>query len=110
MIKGITVELFQRAAIGVDAFNAPIYEETSVQVENVLIAPASSTETLDALNLTGKKAVYSLAIPKGDTHEWTGNRVRFFGQSWRCITIAEEGIEAMIPLCWNRKVLVERYE
>lgn len=111
-MRGITVTLFQRTQVGKDPFNRPIYMETQVNVENVLVAPAETggDELLDALNLTGRKAVYTLAIPKGDTHNWENARVDFFGESWRVIGIPTEGIEELIPLQWNRKVKVERIE
>lgn len=109
-MRGITVTLYEQTQTGTDAFNAPVYEETPVEVENVLVAPASTAEILDNVNLYGRKAVYTLAIPKGDTHDWDNVRVDFFGRSWRTFGIPTEGIEALIPLSWNKKVMVERYE
>ena len=64
---------------------------------------------LDVLNMTGKKAVYNIAIPKGDDHTWEDNRVEFFGESWRVIGFPQQGIEENIPLDWNQKWMVERY-
>ena len=61
-------------------------------------------------DLYGKKAVYTLAIPKGDTHDWIDARVRFFNQEWQAFGFPLEGMEANIPLNWNKKVMVERYE
>ena len=110
MIKGITVTLYEKAETGQDPFGHPIYDETPVEVENVLVAPASTTEILDTINLIGKKAVYNIAIPKGDTHTWLDNRVDFFGKSWRVIGFPQRGIEDNIPLDWNEKWMVERYE
>lgn len=111
MIKGITVTLYDRTKTGTDALNAPIYEETAVPVENVLVTPLSSEEVLQTYTLTGRRAVYQMGIPKGDTHEWTaGKKVSFFGNDWRIIGMPEEGIEDMIPLSWNKKVKVECYE
>lgn len=108
---GITVTLYERTNTGVDALNHPIYAETPVPVENVLVAPMATTEILDTYNLTGRRAEYQLAIPKGDAHEWkAGQKVSFFGEDWRIIDIPEEGIEWLIPLSWNKKVKVERYE
>jgi len=110
-ISGVTVYLYEPTQTGTDAFKHPIYTETAVQVDNVIIAPMSSTELLETFNLTGRKAVYQLGIPKGDAHEWTaGKKVSFFGEDWRIIAIPTEGIEKMIPLSWNKKVQVERYE
>lgn len=110
-IKGITVTLYTRTQSGTDDFNRPVYTETAVNVDNVLVAPVSDAdEVLDTLNLTGHEIIYQLAIPKGDAHTWTGCKVGFFGSLFNVIGEPVEGIEAMIPLSWNRKVKVERIE
>lgn len=110
MIKGITIKLYVKRQTGTDEFNAPIYTETAEEVSNVLVQPTSETEILDTLNLTGRKAVYQLAIPKGDTHDWTDVKVEFFNQTFRTIGTPVEGIEELLPLAWNKKVRCERYE
>ena len=110
MLKGIPVELTVRAAAGTDAFNAPVYTDTVVRVENVITAPSTAEEVLDTMNLFGKRAIYTLHIPKGDTHVWEDTTVSFFGQTFRTIGPATEYIQGMTPLNWNRKVLVERIE
>lgn len=110
-MRGITVTLYDRTQTGTDALNHPIYAETAVAVDNVLVAPSSTVEVLDHYNLEGRKGDYVMAIPKGDTHEWdAGKKVNFFGKDWRIIEMPEEGIEWLIPLDWNKKVRVERYE
>lgn len=110
-IKGITVQLHMPdVQIGTDMFGEPMYEDVIVDVKNVLVAPATNEEVLETVNLYGKKAVYTLAIPKGDTHDWQDHKVTFFGRDWRCFGIPQEGIEDNIPLEWNKKVTVERYE
>lgn len=108
-MKGIPVTLYSRTQTGTDAFNAPIYTETAVTVDNVLIAPLSDEEILDTLNLTGRRAKYQLGIPKGDTNTWEGCDVEFFGERWRVIGQPTEGLDHLIPLCWNKKVKVESY-
>ena len=109
MITGRTVVLLETQQTGVDAFNRPTYAEVPVEVENVLIAPLSDQEVLETLNLTGRKAVYQLGLPKGDAHDWENQRVQFFGQTWQVIGIPTEGQDELIPLRWNKKVKVERY-
>ncbi len=109
-MKGITIQLQVKTETGRDDFNAPIYSEEWVDVENVLVAPVSTTDAIELLNLTGKKAEYQLGIPKGDMHTWEDCKVRFFGKTWQSIGFPEEGIESLIPLSWNKKVTVERYE
>lgn len=108
-IKGITIVLVDKVKTGVDPFGNPIYEDKDIEIENVLISPTSSDDIVNQLTLTGKKAVYTLAIPKGDTHDWEDKEVKFFGKRWRVFGVPLEGIEDLIPLEWNKKVMVERY-
>lgn len=110
MIKGITVTLYETTPNGVDDFGAPVYSETAVAVDNVLVAPASSEDIVTNTDLTGKKAVYTLAIPKGDTHDWIDKRVEFWGESYKTFGFPTKGIEDLVPTAWNMKVTVERYE
>lgn len=109
-IKGITIQLIQKIETGKDPFGQPIYDNKPVDVENVLISPTSSDDVVNQLSLTGRKAVYTLAIPKGDTNDWENKEVLFFGERWRTFGIPLEGIEDLIPLEWNKKVMVERFE
>lgn len=110
MLKGITVILVSKQKTGEDPFGAPVYGEIEIAVDNVLVAPTSSDDMVNQLNLTGRKAVYTLAIPKGDDNAWENQEVRFFGERWRVFGIPLQGIDDLIPLSWNKKVTVERYE
>ena len=110
MIKGIPVTLYERSPAGFDAFGAPLYAESPVTVGNVLVCPVAQEDIADGAGLDGRRAEYYLCLPKGDAHAWEGCRVDFFGQSWRVFDPPLEYIEAMVPLDWNRKVRVERYE
>ena len=92
-----------------DPFGNPIYTDAKIPVENVLVAPTSSDDIINQQSLTGKVAVYTLAIPKGDTHSWEDKEVEFFGQRWKTFGFSTDGIEDLIPLSWNKKVMVERY-
>lgn len=108
-IKGIPVVIVSRVENGKDPFGAPIYEETEEVVENVLVAPATTDDIVTTQDLTGKKAVYTLAIPKGDMHNWEDTVVKFFGKEWHTFGYPLEGMEENIPLAWNKKVMVEKY-
>lgn len=110
MINGIPVILRKKKEVGKDDFNRPIYEYEDEVIENVLVTPGTSDDVVSATDLTGRKAVYTLAIPKGDTHNWENQIVVFFGVEWHTFGIPVEGIEENIPLYWNKKVMVERYE
>lgn len=109
MIKGIPVTLHVKTQNGVDDFKAPIYAESTVVVDNVLVGQPSTREVLDNTQLFGKKAVFTLCIPKGDTHNWEDTKVEFFGKTWRTFGFVTQSIEANVPLDWNKKVMVERY-
>lgn len=109
MLKGIDVILYIRTRTGENALQEPIYAETPVTVQNVLVGEPSAEDAAVELQLTGRRLAYTLAVPKGDTHEWEGCRVEFFGKMFRVCGVTQ-GIDALIPLCWNKKVKVERYE
>ena len=79
-------------------------------MDNVLIGEPSTEDIATELNLSGKRLAYTLAIPKGDTHTWEGRDVSFWGERFRVIGKPTQGIEYLIPLSWNKKVKVERYE
>ncbi|HFI0091126.1 TPA: hypothetical protein ACGO21_001717 [Streptococcus suis] len=108
-IKGVPVVLIDKQVTGKNSFGHPKFEDVEIVVENVLIVPASTEDITNQINLTGKKVAYTLAIPKGDVHNWTNKEVRFFGQRWRMVGEPLEGLDHLIPLEWNKKVQVERY-
>ena len=108
-MRGITITLYDKVQVGIDDFNRPIYEETPLSIENVLIGEPTTDQVIDELNLSGKRLAYTLAIPKGDTHEWTDRKVEFFGEVFRTFGKPTQGIDHLIPLSWNKKVKVERY-
>ena len=109
-IKGITVTLVSKTETGKDPFGEPVFTESEIEVDNVLISPTTSDDIVNQLTISGKKAVYTLAIPKGDTNTWEDQEVRFFGERWRVFGIPMQGIDHLIPLAWNKKVTVERYD
>lgn len=109
-LKGISVVLIAKQVTGKDPFGKEITIDFDIEVENVLVAPATTEDITNQLSLTGKKVEYVLAIPKGDKHDWENKEVRLFGKKWRTVGLPLEGIEGLIPLNWNKKVMVERYE
>lgn len=106
-MRGISIILHDRTQTGVDAFNFPVYTDSPVTVENVLVGQPTANEQIDALDLYGRKAVYTLGIPKGDTHDWSaGKQVEFFGRTWEIFGMPVKGIDALVPTAWNTKVMV----
>lgn len=109
MIKGIEVILIDKVEVGKDPFGSPIFENKEIKIENVLVSPSTSDDVVTSENLFGKKAVYTLAIPKNDNHIWEDREVHFFNQTFRTIGFATQGIDELIPLSWNKKIMVELY-
>lgn len=109
-LKGIDITLYVREQTGTDAFGAPVYTETAKTVSNVLVGEPSAEDIINELQLCGKRLAYTLAIPKGDSNTWEDATVEFFGQRFRAYGPVSQGIDALIPLSWNKKVKVERYE
>lgn len=109
LIKGITVTLYQKRMTGRDELNNPIYADIPTDVDNVLIGEPSTDDIVNSKELDGKKLAYTIAIPKGDTHDWSNAKVEFFGQTFMTYGDVTQGIESLIPLDWNKKVKVERY-
>lgn len=109
-LRGIDIKLYNQTVIGKDPFGAEIREEKAITVSNVLVFPTTNDEVVSQLNLTGKKAEYTLSIPKGDTNNWNDKTVEFFGKKWKTFGAVSETIDELTPLSWNKKVMVARYE
>lgn len=110
MIVGQTVKLKVRTDTGErDEFDRPIYEDSYIDVADILIGEPTTDDITSTLTLTGKKVVYTLAIPKSDTNNWKDTEVIFWGDRYRTIGEPTQGIPENIPLRWNKKVKVERY-
>ena len=110
MLKGITIQLFVRGEI-TDPFGAPeIADGNWIDVDNVLYGEPTTEDITNTLNLYGKRVAYVLAIPKGDTHKWTDTLVRLPDGVYRTIGFPTHGIDELMPLAWNMKVKVERYD
>lgn len=115
MIRGITIQLINRIDTGTrDAANHPIYQDADpVAVNNVLVAPTVADDVISSTQLEGRKSVYTLGIPKGDTHIWENAKVILpepFAGTYKVFGSVQAGIEEMVPLTWNKKVTVELYE
>lgn len=113
LIHGIDVTIYNKTQTGENSFGEPIYEETAETVSNVLVGSPTEEEILSDFNLTGRRAAYTLGIPKGDAHNWENVKVKFElgGQTIVCRTIGMPimGIEDLVPLDWNKKVRCEYF-
>lgn len=108
-MKTETVMLHVKTKIGVDGMNNPIYDDATVEVSGVLIGQPTTEEVTSSIALYGKRLSFVLALPKGDTHDWSDTEVEFWGRKFRTYGDVIEGIEENVPTPWHRKVMVERF-
>lgn len=114
MLRGVTVTLYTETKTGTDALNAPIYKETPVEVENVLIAEPTTDDLAVSTAIYQKVVRCMLGIPKGDTHDWQDKHVSWtdsYGVThhYRTFGFPITGIEENIPGPWHMKVRCEAY-
>ena len=112
-MKGVSVILKSKTQIGEDAFGQPIYTETDVVVDDVLIGEPDTDDIQKITVRYGKAIAYTLAIPKGDTNTWYKCKVVLpspWNETLNVIGDAIMGIEENIPLRWNKKVHLERLD
>lgn len=114
-MRGMTIQVRENVQIGIDGFGMPIFEDKFVDVEDVLVGQPTTDDVTNTLSLYGKKAEFTLGIPKGDTHNWTDTEVKIPNpatgvvERYRTIGYPKTGIQANIPLRWGQNVMVERY-
>lgn len=113
MIKGIPVRLAVKTPDGVNEFGEELFSTEFITVDDVLVGEPSSEDSPEVTHLDGSHVSYTLAIPKGDCHKWEDTEVVLpspFCGKYRTVGEPTAGIEANIPLRWNRKVRIERFE
>ncbi|MBQ7003679.1 MAG: hypothetical protein IJN57_06945 [Oscillospiraceae bacterium] len=90
MIKGTDVYLY--------------HDGVAETVHNVLVGEPSEAQLPFG---EGRIPAYTLAIPKGDTHDWTDRIVGIFGRLYRTVGSVAQGIEENIPTAWHKKIRAE---
>lgn len=112
-MKGVSVTLKKKTKTGTDAFGQPVYTETDIEVKDVLVGEPTTEDIQNAITVYGSQIAYTLAIPKGDTNDWCKAKVVLpapWSATFNVIGDAIMGIEANIPLRWNKKVHLERLD
>ena len=104
----IPVLLYTKTKTGTDGFNSDLYDYDVVIINHCLVAMNSNDPVLDATSLKAKKDTFTIAIPKGDSHDWLDTFVEFTmgGVSYKCRTYGDylTGIDAMMPLEWHKQI------
>lgn len=94
LIKGIDILLYNGTAA-----------ET---ISNVLIGQPTTSGTADMSDDCEPIREYTIAIPKGDTHDWVNRIVAFWGQTFRTVGHPLQGMEELMPLDWHKQVKVRQ--
>ena len=113
MLHGVTIQIRIKGEATYNSFGEAISEESWEDVADVLVGAPSTDDTPTPGELLGRRVDYVLGIPKGDAHVWEDAEVILpppFAGRYRTVGIPTAGIEDMIPLRWNKKVKVERFE
>lgn len=112
-MRGMTVYLYEQTEVGTDPFGAPIYTETPVAVDDVLVGEPTTDDVDTSTSLYSKKIAFMLGIPKGDTHDWQDKKVSWTscGHEYVVKTFGYPitGVEANVPTRWHQKVRCEMY-
>lgn len=113
MLKGTDILYMKKTQIAVNEFHEPVYDVTFATIHNVLVAPVESlanSEIPEVDNLTRRKEVITLAIPKGDDHDWEDCEIVWNNTKYRTVGKPVRGQEEMIPLDWHLKVKAQSCE
>lgn len=109
-MTGETILLVTKTQTGEDKFHEPVYSEGSETVENVLVGSPSTDEINTEISLYGKKLVFILGIPKGDTHNWKDAVVYIRGDKYKTYGEPLTQTPQNVPGPWNTQVKVAMYE
>ncbi len=110
MIKGETVTLILETTEENDFGEKVPSNVVEEAVDNVLVGTPSTDKAIEELNLYGKRIVFVLGIPKGDTHDWKDKKVIIRGQEFKTYGFPLTQTEENVPGPWNTQVKVEAYE
>ena len=97
-------------AVSYDEYNNENIEWQSVTVQNVVVAPATTTDEDDTARPHGTKAKYTLAFPKTFTGSLRGCRVSVRGQEFEVIGDPMPNTAENCPTSWWLKVEVQDVE
>ena len=109
MIKGVTVTVNAPSSTTTDRFGNPVITYTASTVDNVLVAPGTTSD-LDASRPAGVQVAYSLHFPKSFTGSLEGCEITLpdpWAGRYRVIGAPGRYIDANTPTRWNMPVEVE---
>ena len=104
-MRGQTVVVLVKTPTGTDGFNNPIYEwAVEATVDNVLVAPGSSSDLPGNLCPDGVDVNLSLHFPKVYTESLRGRRVLVGERTYWVIGDPQPYMDVNTPTDWDRPV------
>lgn len=105
-----SVKLYEQEVTGTDPFGRETHTAVVTTVPNVLWILSIGEAVTEELSPSGKRQAGTICIPKGDTHVWTDRKVEIDGELFHTYGEVERGMDDLLPLSWNGKIKVERYD
>ena len=105
MMRGETVIVEDRIEVGRNRYEELVYEYSSVEVRNVLVAPGRTKDVAES-NRDGDLIAYTLYFPKSFAGSLDGRRVSVRGEWCRVVGAPRPYDPAASPTDWNMVVEV----
>lgn len=110
LLHGETVIVYNTIQIGIDEFNAPIYEEVEETVNDVLVSPGTQnsvdSDVLDSMRPDGALVKYTLHFPKSYTNDLTHHYISVRGHKTKVIGSPDHYTPENTPFQYNMSVNV----
>jgi hypothetical protein len=111
LFKGELVRIELTAQSGVDAFNAPVFETTLLEVADVLVSPGATRDIEQSNRPDGARLAYTLHFPKAFTEAFEekldGLWIQVRGERLRVVGSPRAYAPELTPGAWNMPVEVE---
>lgn len=111
MIQGEKVTVYKPVEGEADAYGVPSIEwRFKGTVENVLVAPAGTSDLEPGMRSDGDSVTLTLHFPKAFTESLRGMRIVVREKTWQVIGDPQTYSDQNVPGEWNRPVTVRLVE
>lgn len=100
MLTGETVYIEDRVKVGETNHKEPLFETSERAVDNVLIAPRSTSDIAEATRPDGVMVAYKLYFPKTFDESLRGKRVKVYGEWFDVIGDPRPWRNPLTPTDW----------
>lgn len=110
-MHGETVTIKSRTATEADPFNDPTYSESTEQVDNVLVAQGSQSNSTDSTRPDGVQVAFTLYFPRSWAYRsLKGDSVLIDGNEYKVVGNPRPYDGGLHPTQWNLEVEVSESE